>query len=370
MKRVTAVVLLPGVMLSAAIAVFAFPAARFLGTRLLGLEHSPISPVLVGVVVGVALRNLAPLPDAVRPGVKFAAARILRLGIILLGVRLSLADVGRFGALGLPVVIACVTAGLLITGLLARAFSLPPRLGTLIGVGTSICGVSAIAATGPVIRAEDDEIAYATIVITVFGMVAMLAYPFLAHGLFGGNETAAGLFLGTAIHDTSQVNGGGILYADAFASPRALDVAVVTKLLRNLFMIVVIPGMALRHRESTAGARGVALARLFPLFVLGFLAMALVRTIGDVQLGKGLAFGVWDAAAWKALCGNAQTASGACLVVALSAVGLGTDLSSLRRLKAMPFLLGLGAAVAVGGVSFAVVSLLARAGLAAAGGGS
>ena len=368
MKRVRAVVLMPGVMLSAAIAAFAYPAARFLGTSLLGMERSPVSPVLVGVLVGVALRNLVPLPEAVRPGVKFAAARILRLGIILLGVRLSLADVARFGALGLPVVAACVAAGLVFTGLLARAFSLPPRLGALIGVGTSICGVSAIAATGPVIRAEDDEVAYATIVITVFGMLAMVAYPFASHALFHGNDTAAGLFLGTAIHDTSQVNGAGILYADAFAAPRALDVAIVTKLLRNLFMIIVIPAMAFRYRASAAeGTRGPALVKLFPLFVLGFLAMALVRTTGDMQLAAGRAFGIWDAAAWRELCGNAQTISGACLVTALSAVGLGTDLSSLRRLKGKPFLLGLGAALAVGAVSFAVVALLAGAGLAGGG---
>jgi len=360
--------LLPGVLLAAALAALAFPAARFAGTSLLGLERSPLSPVLVGVLVGVALRNLVSLPEAVRPGVRFAASKILRLGIILLGMRLSVVDVARFGALGLPVVASCVLAGLLVTGLLARAFSLPPRLGVLIGVGTSICGVSAIAATGPVIHAEDDEVAYATIVITVFGMLAMLAYPFASHALFAGNDTAAGLFLGTAIHDTSQVNGAGILYADAFTAPRALDVAVVTKLLRNLFMIVVIPAMAFRHRASGApserGAGPVSLAKLFPLFVLGFLAMAIVRTAGDVQLGSGRALGIWDADAWRGLCHGAQTLSGVCLVTALSAVGLGTDLSALRRLKGKPFLLGLAAALVVGVVSFAVVSLLTGAGLA------
>ncbi|MBZ0268061.1 putative sulfate exporter family transporter [bacterium] len=374
MKRIRAVVLLPGVMLSAALAAMAFPAARFAGTSLLGLERSPLSPVLVGVLAGVALRNLVSLPEAVRPGVRFAASRILRLGIILLGVRLSVVDVARFGALGLPVVAACVLAGLLVTGLLARVFTVPRRLGVLIGVGTSICGVSAIAATGPVIHAEDDEVAYATIVITVFGMIAMLAYPFASHALFGGNETAAGLFLGTAIHDTSQVNGAGILYADAFAAPRTLDVAVVTKLLRNLFMIVVIPAMAFRHRASSgpvpaASAPGaVSLLRLFPLFVLGFLAMAAFRTAGDVQLGSGRAFGIWDLDAWREFCRGAQTLSGACLVTALSAVGLGTDLSSLRRLKGKPFLLGLGAAVAVGVVSFVAVSSLMALGWVPAGG--
>jgi len=359
---------LPGLLFAVALGALATAVADGAGRALLGLEKSPISPVMVGILAGMALRNLLPLPRALSSGIRFSGTRVLRLGIILLGIRLSVFDVARLGALSLPVVIVCIGAGVAFTMLLARLFSLPSRLGTLIGVGTSICGVSAIAATGPVIRARDEEVAYAVAVITVFGMLAMIAYPFVAPLLFGGDATSVGLFLGTAVHDTSQVNAAGIIYADAHAAPRALDVAVVTKLVRNLFMIAVIPLMALRaHRSEPVAADGaprrrVPLARLFPLFVVGFVLVAVLRSVGDATLAGGSAFGLADAAGWHRFCGAVQIASGWCLVTALSAVGLGTDFRALRSLRLRPFLLGLAAAVAVGVVSFAVVTLLRAAG--------
>lgn len=354
---------LPGLALAIALGALAGVVSDRAGRGLLGLEKSPISPVMVGILVGMALRNLAPLPVGLRPGLRFCVTKVLRLGIILLGIRLSVFDVMRLGALSLPVVIACILSGVLFTMLLARLFALPSRLGTLIGVGTSICGVSAIAATGPVIRAEDEEVAYAIAVITVFGMLAMIVYPFVCPMLFAGDPTSIGLFLGTAVHDTSQVNGAGIIYADAHAAPRALDVAVVTKLVRNLFMIAVIPLMALRQhrmeaRGDASGRTRIRLARLFPAFVIGFVLMAALRSAGDATLAHGAAFGLWTDAAWRQLCGMIQTGSGWCLVVALSAVGLSTDFRAMRSLSLKPFFLGFGAAIAVGVVSFAVVSLL------------
>ena len=181
--------------------------------------------------------------------------------------------------------------GIAFTRYLNRRLSLPPRLGTLIGVGTSICGVSAIVATGPGIDARDEEVTYAITVITVFGLLAMLVYPYLAHLLFSGDPTAVGLFLGTSVHDTSQVNGAGMIYADAYAAPRALDVAIVTKLVRNVFMVVVIPAMAFAYHRSMSRAGGggganVALGKLFPMFVVGFVLVALFRSVGDLGVER------------------------------------------------------------------------------------
>lgn len=357
--------LLPGLALAVALGAFGILASDFVGKGILGLAKSPISPVMVGIVVGMALRNLVPLPDRTGAGLRFAGTKVLRLGIILLGIRLSVFDVARLGALSLPVVVVCILAGVLFTSFLARVFSLPPRLGLLIGVGTAICGVSAIAATGPVIEADDREVSYAIAVITVFGLLAMIVYPFVCPALFAGDATSIGLFLGTAVHDTSQVNGAGILYADAYNAPLVLDVAVVTKLVRNLFMIAIIPLMAFRHHRSRSGdAPGgtgrVRLARLFPAFVIGFVLMAAFRSAGDAGAADGgAAFGLWGTGTWSHLCDLVQTASGWCLVVALSAVGLSTDFRSLRSLSLKPFLVGLGAALAVGAVSFVAVSLLA-----------
>jgi branched-chain amino acid transport system permease protein len=135
-----------------------------------------------------------------------------------------------------------------LTTFFTRLLKLSDRLGTLMAVGTSICGASAIVATAPAIEAEDEEVAYAVANITVFGIAAMLLYPYLAHALFSGNVVMAGLFQGTAIHETAQVTGSALIYDQTFGvsqKPSAADVAIVIKLVRNAFMAVVIPVMAL-----------------------------------------------------------------------------------------------------------------------------
>src|SRR5690606_30102445 len=162
-----------------------------------------------------------------------------------------------------------------------RLLGLPRRLGTLIAVGTSICGITAIVATAPVIDADEDETSYAVATIALFGMVALFAYPFLAHALFG-DASAAGMFLGTAIHDTPRAAGAGPAYEQQCGSRAALATAVVTKLARNLCMIGVIPlmGMLYQRRggaDSEAGNAPFAFGRLVPVFILGFLAMTVLR---------------------------------------------------------------------------------------------
>ena len=355
---------LTGFLLAAALGAVGTWLAAWLGRAVWGLEKSPVSPVMVSIVLGMAIGNVVRLPAWTRPGLRFAMTRVLRLGIVLLGIRLSFVEVARLGALAFPLVVLCILSGLLLTGALGRRFGLPPRLVALIGVGTSICGVSAIAATGPAIRARDEEVAYAIAVITVFGLVAMLVYPYLSHALFAADPTSVGLFLGTAVHDTSQVNGAAMIYADVHGDPRALDVAIVTKLVRNLFMIAVIPVMALRHHRSEgtgdASTPRVPLLRLFPAFVLGFVLMAVLRSVGDAGLRDGLALGLWDAATWSRLHGLVRDASLVCMVVALSAVGLGTDFRAFRSLRLAPFVVGLGSALAVGVVSYVGIRLLAQ----------
>lgn len=353
--------LLPGVLLTGALAVAATRLADLAGTRLLHMDKTPVSPVMLGIVLGMLLGNVLRLPDAVRPGLRFAGTKLLRLGIILLGIRLSVVEVAHLGAAGLPVVLACVASGVALSAAMTRGMALPPRLGTLIGVGTSICGVSAIAATGPAIGARDEEVSYAVAVITVFGLLAMLVYPFVVTALFGGDPVSIGMFLGTAIHDTSQVNGAALIYAQTHDAPRVVDVAIVTKLVRNLFMIVVIPVLAVRHADAapdgTRGGPGRWL-RLFPHFVLGFLGVAAFRSLGDAMLGAGAPW-PWDATAWASLQHALQEGSGQAMLLALSAVGLGTDLRAMRRLTLRPFFVGLGSALGVAAVSLIVVRLLA-----------
>ena len=356
--------LVPGLLAAGILGWLSIQLSGFIGIDLLQFEHSPISSVMMAILLGLLARNLVALPTWLKPGFNFAVKKVLRLGIILLGIRLSIFDALRLGALGVPIVLFCLLGALFLTTRLNKWLKLPERLGTLIAVGTSICGVSAIVATGPAIDAEDEEVAYAVAVITIFGVFATLVYPYLAKLVFTGDPVKAGLFLGTSIHDTSQVTGAALVFSEAFSLPRALEVATVTKLVRNVFMAVVIPFMALaNNRRASAEGRSAGkqarFTKLLPLFVLGFIALAGLRSIGDAGVNaSGLAYGLWTKEGWQGLVGLLQTWAVNALVLALAGVGLTTNLRTMRGLGIKPFLVGLGAALAVGVISFAAISLL------------
>jgi uncharacterized membrane protein YadS len=212
-----------------------------------------------------------------------------------------------------------------------------------------------------VIGADEDETSYAVGTITLFGLLALFVHPFVARALFDGDARLAGLFLGTAIHDTAQVAGAGLLYTQHYGAPVALDTATLTKLVRNLFMLAVIPLVALLHGGSEARRRSAGrppLRQRLPFFVVGFAALALVRTLGDLAARDSIA--LLDAACWTAAIGLASATSTGCLVVAMAGIGLSTRLGRLRNLGLGPLAAGLATALTVGLVSAALVHLLAR----------
>jgi uncharacterized integral membrane protein (TIGR00698 family) len=356
--------LLPGVAFAALVAFLCIKLSDFIGLTVLGFDKNPISSVLVGILIGAAIRNTVGLPPWMLPGIKFTVSKILRLGIICLGIRLSIPEVLHLGRLGLPVILACISSALLLTALFARLLKLPPRLGTLVAVGTSICGVSAIVATAPAIEADEEEVAYAVAVITLFGLFATLVYPYLADVIFGGDAVKAGLFLGTSVHDTSQVTGSALIYTQVFSRPGALETAAVTKLVRNVFMVAVIPLMALRYCRrkrsgAAAGAKSYSIAAILPWFIVGFLVMAAFRSIGDLTVSSaGGAFWFLGSSGWRAVIGSLKTTAISFFVAALTGVGLNTNLSSLKKLGLRPLLAGLAAAATVGLVSWTVITIV------------
>jgi uncharacterized integral membrane protein (TIGR00698 family) len=322
----------------------------------LGLQKGAISGIMMAILLGLLVNNLFRLPEALRPGIRFSVVRILRLGIVLLGIRLSIVEAGEIGLKGLPIILGTVLAALAIVTYVSRRVGLTDRLGTLIAVGTSICGATAIVAMSPTIAARDDETSYAVACVTLFGVAAMLAYPFAAHWMFDGDAFRAGLFLGTAVHETAQVAGAGLVYQQYFGDPQALDVATVTKLVRNLSMLLVIPVMAVfYHRRSQEGGTAPRWYTMVPLFIVGFAAMSLLRTIGD--LGDR-PFGVLDPAQWKSIVGVVKQVATYCLAIAMAAVGLGTSIKGLRAIGLKPLGVGLFSALLVGAVSWTLVSLL------------
>jgi uncharacterized integral membrane protein (TIGR00698 family) len=363
--------LLPGIAAALLVMMVGFWLADVLGHALMAAQGlsgggSPISGVPVAIVLGLLLRNLLPLPPALTPGLKFCVTNVLRLGIVLVGIRLSAFDVMRLGIAGLPVVLAAVVTGLVFVTWFNRRLGLPPRLGTLIAAGTSICGVTAIVSTAPAIDADEREVAYAVANVVAFGLFGMLAYPYLAHAVLQRSETV-GLFLGTAVHDTSQVVGAALTYRQMYADDVVLRVATVTKLTRNLFLAGVIPLVTWMHLRATHGsASGRAATNwktLVPMFVVGFVSMAVVRTLGDLTLqSTGSAYGLWDAAAWSALTNQIGDfwASRVFLGTAMAAVGLNTSFAVFKGVGAKPFVVGFAGALVVGTVGMVMALIFGR----------
>nr|WP_254369251.1 putative sulfate exporter family transporter [Planococcus sp. CP5-4_UN] len=322
---------------------------------------SPVSGIFMAILIGIIIRNTTGLPEIFIGGIGFAVKYALRLGIILLGLRLSLTEALTLGAWGMPLIIACITVGIGVTLFFTKLFDQSNRLGALIANGTGICGVTAIMATAPVIRAKENEISYAIANITVFGLMGMLFYPYLAHFFFADEPIKAGLFLGTAIHDTAQVTGAALMYEQMYDSTLALDVATITKLTRNLFIIAVIPLIAyfFFRSEGQDGATIPKWYKLFPFFILGFLLLSLLRTIGDATLASGgQAFGIFGASGWEEFY-NFWSSFGSTymLGLAMAGVGLSTNLKIFRGMGMKPFYIGLIAAISVGTVSLLLISL-------------
>jgi len=356
--------LIPGLVAVTVLTWISLRTSEWIGIQLMGFEKSPVSAVMVAIILGLLIGLIVKLPKSLTPGLKFTVKKVLRLGIILLGIRLTVFDVLRLGIFGIPIVALCIIGALLITTFINNRLKLPERLGTLIAVGTSICGVTAIVAASPAIDAEEEESAYAVTVITIFGLFATLVYPYLANAIFSGGALQSGMFLGTSVHETAQVVGAGQIYADVYSQPVALDVATVTKLVRNVFMALVIPFMAYyyarkaRLKDDQFHGKRTSFSKLFPMFILGFLLMAILRSIGDAGINSGgLAYGVWDIGTWDQIIASIKQWAEIFLVAALAAVGLNTNFRSFSALGAKPFLVGLGASLAVGVVSYFAIQL-------------
>jgi uncharacterized integral membrane protein (TIGR00698 family) len=238
-------------------------------------------------------------------------------------------------------IVACITLALALAFGAGRVFKIPVRLATLIGVGTAICGNSAIVATAPTIEAKEDEVGFAVATITLFGLLAVIFYPMIGQALHL-TDKVFGVWAGTAVNDTSQVVATAAAYTQL-----ALNAATIVKLTRNTLMapIIVVIGLIYQRTGERTQATNMTLGKLVPWFVLGFLAMSLLRTLGVVvgvlpqnvdQPGSLAA----SAAALK----FADEASRFFILTALAAIGLGTNMSSLRAIGIKPFVVGLGVA--------------------------
>ncbi len=332
--------------------------AEWLGIIVFGFKKSPISAIMIAITIGIIIANASNLPRNIQSGLKFCTSFILRLGIMLLGIRLSLIGVGQFALIALPFVIITILVGLFTIGFIGRRMGLPTQLCGLIAVGSSICGCSAIVATAPLIKANESEVSYSVACITIFGLVAMLIYPIIAHHLFSSQPELAGLFLGTSIHETAQVTGAAMIYEAQYNAPITLDVATVTKLVRNLCMLFLIPlvGILYSPKSIINERKQINYLNFVPWFIIGFAAMSALRTIGDMG---NIPFGLFDSSQWMELVLFIKETSEQLLLLAMAAVGLTTTFDGIIKIGIAPFILGLFSAILIGGVSLTLINLFA-----------
>ena len=211
----------------------------------------------------------------------------------------------------------------------------------LTSIGCTVCGTTAIMATAPVIKASKNEISYAIANITLFGILSMLLYPYFANFYFDGNSFFAGLFLGTAIHETSQVAAAGLIYDQQFNSPETLNIATVTKLIRNTFLIIMIPLFAFLYNRGVSKEKNYSILNIFPYFILGFVGMVVLRNIGDEIF-------VSNNEHWIEIITLIKALSKIFLTMAMAAIGLSTNLKDIINMGYKPFIVGFIAMLTVG----------------------
>ena len=260
---------------------------------------------------------------------------------------MSFGEFLKFGTVAIPLIIVCIISVLILIKLLIKKVPISSKMSYLIAIGTSVCGATAIVATAPVIDARKSEVAYAIANITLFGVISMLVYPYFAEWYFYGEPMHAGLFLGTAIHETSQVAAAGLIYDQQFNSPETLNVATVTKLIRNTFLVIMIPLFGFLYNRGKIKSKNYSVLSIFPYFVLGFIGMIMLRNIGDQFFTTDNS----NYESWKTFIEYIKSLATVFLTMAMAAVGISINLSELKSMGYKPFVVGFIAAITVGIVS-------------------
>lgn len=320
----------PGVALTTAVA-----STAFLAHKVPGL--SALSPLILAIVLGAAAHNIFGTPAWAKAGVTFALRPILRLGIILLGLQLTAAQVVEVGANGLAIIAATLIATFAFTTWLGRMMGVERKLTQLIAAGTSICGASAVIATNTVTEGSDEDVAYAVACVTIFGSLAMLSYPLLPN-LLQLDAHGFGLWAGASIHEIAQV------VAAAFQDGTAAgEFGTIAKLSRVMLLAPVVISLGLLAARQGGSTSQPAKKAPIPWFVLGFIGLIAVNSVITIPAeAKG-----WTAGITTFL-----------LSMSLAAMGLETDIAKLRAKGGRPLLLGAAASLFIATFSLGLIKLM------------
>ncbi len=345
-----------GILIVSLITALAIFLAHFIGVVLLGFEKNPISPILIAIVLGIILNYRFPIIQKYKSGFSLAIKYVLKLGIVLLGIGISIVELLHIAMNALPVVSVTIVSGLLFAFFFQKIFKISFNLGALIGVGTSICGVTAIVAVSSSIKPKEEETSYAISIVALFGTLTMILYPNLVPYFFEASK-AVGIFLGSSIHDTSQAVSAGLIYAEIFDRPEVLEITTVTKLLRNSSLIIVIPFIiyVCSRVEKSKSINSFSLKAAIPLFIIGFIALAVIRSLGDYLFLKNVFTNTYY---WESIIsGLLFFSKKICLVFAMVAVGLTTSFTKMHSLGYKPLLMGVLIAFLLAFVNIITISI-------------
>ena len=349
--------LFPGIILAFVLYSFSQGINNLIGIEILGYEKSPISTAMIAIILGLILGNIFKIREGFLIGLDFTQKYILKLGIICLGIQLKPFEFIKFGSIAIPLIIICIISVLIVIKLLIQKLRISRGMSYLIAIGSTVCGTTAIIATAPVINAKKSEITYAIANMTVFGILAMLIYPYFANFYFDGSPLFVGLFMGTAIHETSQVAAAGLIYDQQFNSPETLNIATVTKLIRNTFLVIMIPLFAYLYNRGQNHTKNYSIVNIFPYFVLGFIALIVLRNLGDVFF---LQTNLAGEEMWIEFVNLIKSSAKVFLSMSMAAVGLSTNLKDLKSMGYKPFIVGFVSLLTVGIVSLTAIEFLSN----------
>ena len=309
---------------------------------------APVLAILAGMLLALAI----PVPEKAKSGIAFVSKKVLQAAVVLLGFGLNLSTVGKIGGASLPIILSTIATSLIVAFVLQKVIHIPARTATLVGVGSSVCGGSAIAATAPVIGADDDEIAQAISVIFLFNVIAAIIFPGLGNALGLSNESF-GLFAGTAINDTSSVTAAASTWDTMHnTGGTVLEYATVVKLTRTLAIIPITLALSLYRARKERSSQTFRLKAVLPMFVVYFVLASVVTTIlTGLCSGEALVL-------VKAVFSFLKKLSKFFIVMAMAAVGLNTNVVRLVKTGGKPILLGFCCWVAIAVVSLSLQFLL------------
>lgn len=335
-----------GVLLCLCIAVPSYTVVKLVPA--LAVIGAPVIAIMAGMAAACVIRDRS----EVQAGIGFVSKKILQAAVVLLGFGLNLATIAEVGADSIPVILSTIFIALAAAYVMCKAMNMDRNSAVLVGVGSSICGGSAIAATAPVIGARDDEIAQSISVIFMFNVIAALIFPSLG-GMLGMSDEGFGLFAGTAVNDTSSVTAAAATWDVLHSTGGAvLEYATIVKLTRTLAIIPITLVLAVYEVKRNRAEMNFSFRRAFPMFILYFLLASVLTTLlSTVLTGTALT-------AAMTMFNGLKEVSRFLIVMAMSAIGLNTDVVKLVRTGGKAILLGFICWVSITATSILVQNLI------------